>query len=229
MAIARQAWLLVAVAGIISGLVYILCGFYCSLPLIIIAMALLYVFRDPERRVPPIPLGVVSPVDGRVVAVGEVNDPFLGRKAVKLTIRMRPLGPWIVRGAMEGRVMQLWHLPKGLDTQSVAGMDKDRFVGGPHARQRHFAMWIQSDELDDVVIALRGGFILRRLRCAVQAGDRIGQGRRCGLLLFPATADVYVPAVSRIEVEPGGTVGAGSDIIAILVHKEKPAVASLAG
>ena len=70
MAIARKAWLPVAVAGVVAGLAYEQCGINCSVPPIIIVIALLYLFRDPERSVPPVPLGIVSPVDGRVVAVG---------------------------------------------------------------------------------------------------------------------------------------------------------------
>lgn len=223
MTIARQAWLPVAGAVVVSVLAYFLCGFYCSLPIVIIAVVLLYLFRDPQRHIPPTPLGVVSPVDGRIVSVNETDDPFLGRKAAKLTIHMRSLGPWIVRSAMEGRVMQVWYLPQGLDPRLLAGMGKGAFAIGSRAHQAHFAMWVQSDELDDVVIALRGIFISGRFRCRVQAGDRIGQGQRFGLLLFRATADVFIPAAARIEMDRGGTVRAGSDIIATLIHKEKPA------
>jgi phosphatidylserine decarboxylase len=229
MAIAREAWLPVIAVGVAAGLVYITCGHYCSLPLIFIAMALLYLFRDPQRSIPPTPLGVVAPVDGRVVAVAEVSDPFLGRAAIKLSIRMHPLGPLILRSAIEGRVMQQWYLAQGLDPHLLAGMDKEALSGDPHSRQAHFAMWIRTDELDDVVIALRGIFVLNRLRCAVQSGDRIGQGRRYGLLLSFATVDVYLPANTRIDVQQGGTLRAGSDIIATLIHKEKPAAVPEAG
>jgi phosphatidylserine decarboxylase len=229
MAIAREAWLPVIAAGVAAVLAYIFCGLYCSLPLIIIALSLLYLFRDPKRSIPPTPLGVVAPVDGRVVAVGEVSDPFLGRAAIKLSIRMNPLGPLILRSAIEGRVMQQWYLSQGLDPHLLAGMDKEALSGDPHARQAHYAMWIQTDELDDVVIALRGILVLNRLRCGVQSGDRIGQGRRYGLLLSFATVDVYLPANSRIDVQQGGTLRAGSDIIASLIHKEKPAMAPEAG
>jgi len=229
MAIAREAWLPVIAAGVAAGFAYIFCGLYCSLPLIIIAMGLLYLFRDPQRSIPPTPLGVVAPVDGRVVAVDEVSDPFLGRAAIKLSIRMNPLGPWILRSATEGRVMQQWHLSQGLDPHLLAGMDKQAMSGDPHARQARFAMWIQTDELDDVVIALRGILVLNRLRCAVQSGDRIGQGRRYGLLLSFATVDVYLPANSRIDVRQADTQRAGTNIIATLIHKEKPAVAPEAG
>ena len=229
MAIAREAWLPVIAAGVAAVLAYIFCGLYCSLPLIIIALSLLYLFRDPKRSIPPTPLGVVAPVDGRVVAVGEVSDPFLGRAAIKLSIRMNPLGPLILRSAIEGRVMQQWYLSQGLDPHLLAGMDKEALSGDPHARQAHYAMWIQTDELDDVVIALRGILVLNRLRCGVQSGDRIGQGRRYGLLLSFATVDVYLPANTRIDVQQGGTLRAGSDIIATLIHKEKPAAVPEAG
>ena len=225
MAIAREAWLPVTAAVIIAGLIYVSCGFYCSLPLIIIAMTLLYLFRDPKRSIPPTPLGVVAPGDGRVIAVGQVSDPFLGRAAIKIGIRINPLGPFILRSATEGRVMQQWYLPQGLDPHLLAGMDKQTLSRDPHARQAHFAMWIQTDEQDDVVIDVRGSLVLKRLRCAVQSGDRIGQGRRYGLLLFFATVDVYLPVNSRIDVQQGGTLHAGSDIIASLIHREKSAVA----
>ena len=229
MAIARTAWLPIAVVSVVAGFAYVLCGIICGLPPIIIAMALFFLFRDPNRTIPPLPLGVVSPVDGRVVAVDEVRDPFLGRDAVKIVIRMQPLGPWILRSAMEVRVIQQWYLSMGLDPQLVAGMDKDILDRDPLARQAHFAIWVQSDELDDVVIAMRGFYISQRLRCFVQAGERIGQGQRCGLLLFGATADVYLPANSRIDVIRDGTVRAGSDIIATLIHKETPATPPVTG
>jgi len=229
MAIAREAWLPVTAAGVVAGLAYLFCGLSCSLPLIILALGLLYLFRDPQRSIPPTPLGVVAPVDGRVVAVREVSDPFLGRTAIKLSIRMNALGPLILRSAIEGRVMQQWYLSQGLDPHLLVGVDKEALSGDPHARQAHYAMWIQTDELDDVVIALRGILVLNRLRCAVQSGDRIGQGRRYGLLLSFASVDVYLPANSRIDVRQGGTLRAGSDIIATLIHKEKPVVVPEAG
>ena len=188
MAIAREAWLPVTAAGVVAGLAYLFCGLSCSLPLIILALGLLYLFRDPQRSIPPTPLGVVAPVDGRVVAVREVSDPFLGRTAIKLSIRMNPLGPLILRSAIEGRVMQQWYLSQGLDPHLLAGMDKEAL-----------------------------------------SGDRIGQGRRYGLLLSFASVDVYLPANSRIDVRQGGTLRAGSDIIATLIHKEKPVVVPEAG
>jgi phosphatidylserine decarboxylase len=174
-------------------------------------------------------MGVVAPVDGRVVAVSEVSDPFLGRAAIKISIRMNTPGPLVLRGDIEGRVMRQWYLPQGLDSHLPAGLGKESLSGDPHARQAHFAMWILTDELDDAAITAHGIFVLNRLRCSAQSGDRVGQGRRFGLLLTFAGVDVCLPANSRIDVRQGRTLRAGSDIIATLIHKEKPAVVPEAG
>lgn len=225
MTIAREAWLLILVAVAAALLAYLSCGPQCAAPLIVIALIIGYLFRDPPCRIPPSPLGVVSPVDGRVLEVGEVNDPFLGRKAVKITVRMLLLGPFVMRSPTEGQVLQQWHLPEGLDPHLMANVDAATLVRDSTARQGRYAIWVQTDEKDDVVVVLRGVLISQRLRCGVQVGERIGQGKRCGLIQFAATADVYVPAKSRIEVKPGDSVKAGSAIIAALVHKGSPTAA----
>lgn len=229
MTIAREAWVLFSVASGGAVLAYVICGFACAVPLIAVAVLIPYLFRDPARRVPPAPLGVVSPVDGSAAVTGEVSDPFLGRKAIKISFRMPVLGPFVMRSPIEGRVMQQWYLPEGLDPHLLGNMDDAALARNPDARQGHYAMWVQTDEHDDVVIALRGWLISQRLRCGVQVGERIGQGQRCGLIQFAASADVYLPANSRVEVTQGAVVHAGSDIIATLVHKESPDAAMVSG
>ena len=229
MSIAREAWVLFSVSGGGAVLAYAVCGFSCAAPLIAVAVLIPYLFRDPERRVPPAPLGVVSPVDGRAVMAGEVDDPFLGRKAIKISIPMALLGPFVMRSPIEGRVMQQWYLPEGLDPNLLINVDAALLAREPDARQGRYAMWVRTDEQDDVVIALRGALISQRLRCGVQVGERIGQGQRCGLIQLAACADVYLPANSRIEVAQGAALHAGSDIIATLVHKESPVAAMVSG
>lgn len=166
----------------------------------------LFVFRDFSRVVAPRALAVVSPVDGVVTQVSEDRNPFLNRKGHRVSVRQSLLGEFNVHSPVEGKVQRRWWPGKeGVDAQ----VPRDRF-----------AMWVQTDEEDDVVFAvgLKGG--LRFLRCAVQSGERMGQGRRCGFLGFGLPVDIYLPENSRVEVEPGQRVRAGSDIIGILMHKQ---------
>jgi phosphatidylserine decarboxylase len=229
MTIAREALLLFLTAVGAAILASLFCGVYCALPLILIALIFYYLFREPACRVPPSPLGIVSPVDGQITAIEEVNDPYLGRQAVKLSIRMHIMGPFVLRSPTEGRVMQQWYLPEGLDPHLLANMNVSAVQRDPAAQQGRFAMWVQTDEEDDVVIVLRGVFISRRLRCTAQVGERIGQGQRCGLVQFTAAAEVYVPAGSRVEKTRGDAVQAGSAIIATLIHKGSPPAAMVSG
>jgi phosphatidylserine decarboxylase len=229
MIIAREAWLLLLTAIGAAILAYLLCGVYCALPLILIALIIYYLFREPVCRVPPTPLGIVSPVDGKITAIEEVNDPYLGRQAVKLSIRMHAMGPYVLRSPTEGRVMQQWYLPEGLDAHLLGNVDVSAIRRNPAAQQGRFAMWVQTDEEDDVILVLGGVLISRRLRCTAQVGERIGQGQRCGLVQFTATAEVYVPASSRVEKTQGDAVQAGSAIIATLIHKGSPPAAMVQG
>lgn len=219
MTVAREARLLFLVATLGAWFAYQFCGLFCAMPLIAIALVVPYVFRDPQCHIPPVPLAVVSPVYGKVSRIEDVIDPYLGREAVRIVVRMPMLGPYVLRSPIEGRVMQQWYLSKGLDPQLMNNIDADVLMRYPDARQGRYAIWIQTDEQDDVVVVLRGILITRRLRCIVHVGERIGQGKRCGLIQFPATVEVFMPINSRKAVTQGDSVRSGSAIIANLIHK----------
>lgn len=208
---------LFAVIAALAG--QLLCGLHCAWPLIAIAVALLYVFRDPRRRVPAAPLGIVSPVDGCVQELATLRDPYLGRDAVKITLRMNWWGPYVLRSPAEGKVCNQWYLPRGVTAEDLPQGEPAAAAADPSASQPRFVIVVRTDEGDDIVVALRGPWIAQRLTCEVRAGQRIGQGQCCGLLRFGGRVDVYVPAASRIGIEAGARVAGGADIIATLVHK----------
>ncbi len=173
-----------------------------ALPLWLLAALALFLFRDPEREVPPHPLGVVAPADGRVERIEEeADDPFLERTARRIVIRMRPWGPFVVRAPIEGRVVERWLRPCA--------------EGGCG---RRYAIWLQTDERDDVVLVLEEPARWRRPVCVTGVGERVGQGQRCGYVRFGGRVEVWVPRNARLDVGPGSRVRAGSTILATLVH-----------
>ena len=167
------------------------------------AAALLYVlaalcflwFRDPERHVPSAPLGVVSPVDGRVESIELAHDPFLDREALCLRLKVRWLGAYSLRAPIEGRIVELHGLPPGAGAGYALNLKTD-----------------EGNELELVMTARR----LRRRGPVIMIGRRLGQGqhwgsarplRRVALLLEPSV---------RLKVEPGDRVMAGTDVLALL-------------
>jgi len=218
MTINRSARPLVLFAIVAASIGYLVCGLHCAWPLIAIAVLLLYVFRDPRREIPALPLAIVSPVDGRVQTVSVMRDPYLGRDAIRITLHMPWWGPYVTRSPTEGKICHQWYLPRGLHGGDLKA-DAAAIAADAAPREARYAMMVRTDERDEVTLALRGPWIAQRLLCLMRPGQRIGQGQRFGLLRFAGKVDVYVPAGSRVAVEPGGKVRAGSDIIATLVHR----------
>jgi len=178
-------------------------------PLWAVTLFVLQFFRDPPRRIPLDPLAVVSPADGRVVAVGPARDPYLEREAVKISVFMNVFNVHSNRAPIAGKVMERWyHKGRFLN----AALDK-----AAEQNERN-ALWIRSNEGDDVTCVQIAGLVARRILCDAQPGDRLGRGERFGFIRFGSRVDVYLPPGSRVKVALGDRVKAGSDIIAHLVH-----------
>ncbi|HKJ75962.1 MAG TPA: phosphatidylserine decarboxylase, partial [Gammaproteobacteria bacterium] len=168
-----------------------------ALPLWLLVLAGLYLFRDPPRKVPASPLGVISPVDGRVESLATVTDPWLERRCLRLEFRMNPTGVFSLRAPVEGKVVRQWY----------PGEDRDA----------PYVQWLQTDEGEDVILTI-GHRARRRAVCYVSPGQRVGQGQRCGYVPFGTRVQILLPANSRSQVEPGRYVRSGTDIIANVVR-----------
>ena len=163
-------------------------------------MAVLYlVFRDPRRQVPSVPLGVVSPVDGIIVDVDLTDRGVSQGEAHRILIRVNPLGTYTARSPVEGNIR---------DLKSLAA---DRIVD-----YRTNALWVQTDEGDDVVLQFRGYRFGLPPRAFIRYGERIGQGQRCAYLRLTRYAEVHLPIESQIQCAVGDRVTAGRDMIARL-------------
>lgn len=175
-------------------------------PVFIAGPALLFVlfylmFRDPRRTIPAVPLGVVSPVDGRVEKVDLVDRGVLQGEAHRVFINIDILGTYTARCPVEGSI-------KDLNT-----LASDTVVD-----YRTNALWVQTDEGDDVVLQFRGYRWGLGPASFVRYGDRLGQGQRCAYLRLTRVAEVHLPIESKVLVEPGQRVIAGLDLIGKLPH-----------
>ena len=163
-----------------------------------LVLLVLVLFRDPEREVPSIPLTVISPADGRVVAIEKTGDPYLRRPSLKISIDMNAYGVYTTRSPISGKVLEP---PNNRD-------DKQQ----PHG------VWLQTDEGDDIVLVMKRGRLNNKPRCYIRFGDRVGQGKRCGFVHLGGRVDLYLPDNTLPLVAVGSSVHAGADVIARLVH-----------
>jgi phosphatidylserine decarboxylase len=166
-----------------------------------LSVILFLIFRDPRRRIPAVPLGVVSPVDGRIVAVDLVDKGVLQGEAHRIVVRINSLGTYTARCPIEGKIM---------DLNSVAS---DKVVD-----YRTNALWVQADEGDNVVLQFRGYRFGLAPISFVGYGERLGQGSRCAYLRLTRFAEIHMPIDSTVLVEPGQRVVAGCDLLGKLPH-----------
>lgn len=167
----------------------------------LLAVLLYLVFRDPRRPVPASPLGVVSPVDGKVVQVDLMDSGVLQGEAHRIRIRINSLGTYTARAPVEGKIM---------DLRSAAGKAAVEF--------RTNALWIQTDEGNDVVLQFAGYRFGLAPRSFIRYGERVGQGQRSAYLRLTRFAEIHLPIASTVIVKPGQVVTAGADLIGKLAH-----------
>lgn len=199
--VAREGLPWLALALLAMGLTLRYAGLvWVPIPAAILAW-LLFVFRDPRRRIPAAPLGIVSPVDGVVTSVGLTDRSELGTEAHRVVIRIDSFGTYTARCPVEGKVMDF----RGEGTNETVR----KFASG---------LWVKTDEGDDVVLKFRGYRFGLPPRAFAGFGERIGQGQRCAYLRMTRFAEVQFPIHGRALVEEGQEVLAGADLLGKLPH-----------
>ena len=204
--IAREGWPFLALAVAVAALV----SWYSlvwSIPLWIIALFVLQFFRDPARAVPGDAKTVVSPADGRIVAVEKTRDPYLDRETVKISVFMNVFNVHSNRAPVDGEVKQVWY---------HAGSFVNAALDKASTENERNALSIRADAGADVVCVQVAGLIARRILCYAKAGDRLQRGQRYGFIRFGSRVDVYLPPNARIKATLGDKVYAASTILATL-------------
>ena len=205
--IAREGWPFLAISFLSSLAVTWLAGWVWALPLWVIAVFVLQFFRDPPRHAPIGDDLVLSPADGRIVAVEEVDDPWLNRRALKISVFMNVFNVHSNRAPVDGIVKGRWYNPGKFVNADLAKASTEN--------ERN-ALWFQTGDGRDVTCVQVAGLIARRILCYVEAGAVLQRGQRYGFIRFGSRVDVYLPLDARPRVALGDKVKASSDVLAQL-------------
>lgn len=205
--IAREGWPFIAGSMILALLVTIFVSGAWSIPFWVIAIFVLQFFRDPPRDIPQGANNVLSPADGRIVAVEKVEDPYLKREAVKVSVFMNVFNVHSNRSPIEGEVRDKWYFPGKFINADLpkASLENERN-----------ALWIKTDDGADVTCVQVAGLIAKRILCHVNPGDHLTPGQRFGFIRFGSRVDVYLPLTTKVNVSIGDKVFATTTILAEL-------------
>ena len=174
----------------------------------ILFVFVLQFFRDPPRYIPSQKNAVVSPADGRIVAVERTEDPYAQREALKISVFMNVFNVHSNRIPIGGQVKSVDYFP-GLFVN--ADLDK------ASTQNERNAVVITTDTGATVTAVQVAGLIARRILCYIKPTEAVEKGQRYGFIRFGSRVDVYLPVDSVPKVAIGDKVSASSTILAELV------------
>jgi phosphatidylserine decarboxylase len=169
---------------------------------------IIYFFRDPERTPPDDPNVLISPADGTVADITEVNDPdFAGGKVFRLGIFLSVFDVHVNRAPRPAKVVKLQYFP---------GRFHD--ARNPMASANNEQLWI---DLEDTAtgtpmrVKQISGAIARRIVCWLKVGDLLQAGERIGMIKFGSRTEVLLPAGEKMQlaVQVGSKVKGGETIL----------------
>lgn len=205
--IAREGWFYLAASVVLAAAVNLYVGFAWALPLWIVALFVLQFFRDPPRELPADPSAVLSPADGRIVAVERCPDPYLERDALRVSVFMNVFNAHSNRIPVDGEVRKTWYF---------AGRFFNAALSKASLENERAAIWLKTPDGRDVTVVQVAGLIARRILCYAREGDRYEKGDRFGFIRFGSRVDVYLPLDALPKAAVGDKVYATTTVLAVL-------------
>ena len=176
---------------------------------ILISIWVYYFFRDPERVVIDDEAYLVSPADGRISGIKEVNGPVeLGldsKKFTRVSIFMNIFDCHVNRSPTNGQIQDIFYKPgKFLN----ASLDK-----ASEENERNYFNITENKTNEPIVVVQIAGLVARRIVTQVEKKETLKQGQRLGMIRFGSRVDVYYTQ-RKTMVKVGQNVIAGESIIA---------------
>jgi len=201
------AWLAVSLGGGTIGAIVAWLG---AVALTVTGLLIVWFFRDPPRTIPEGEHLVVSPADGKVVEIEEIeHDPFIGGPAVQIGIFLSIFNVHINRSPIRGRVIGLQYTPgKCLNAlRPESARENEQLAiriegdGPPHRR---------------MIVRQITGAIARRIVCRLKPGDELAAGEQFGMIKFGSRTEIVMPKEDdlQVRVQIGDKVTAGSTVFA---------------
>jgi phosphatidylserine decarboxylase len=198
--IAPDAWSIVVPVALATVVAAFLGWTVAAWVLALLTAGVLYFFRDPRRQVPTGKDLVVSPADGKIVAIVPEDG------SCRVSIFLSLFDVHVNRAPVAGRVTGV-HYHSGMFLPAF----KDK--ASLRNEQNRIELDDGTQQLSMVQIA---GLVARRIVCRAEVGDWLERGQRLGLIKFGSRVDLYLPEAVQLQVRMGDRVRGGSSVIARL-------------
>ena len=203
----KEGYRFLAAAAVITFILLLISNFLGTLSFIL-TIWVFYFFRDPER----FPINdenyLVSPADGVISQITEVNGPIeLGlenKKFTRVSIFMNIFNCHVNRVPCTGNIDKIFYKP---GKYINASLDK-----ASEENERNYVK-INNTSGDELVLVQIAGLIARRIVCDAKEENEIKQGDRFGIIRFGSRVDIYFENYQLMVKKNQKTIG-GETIIA---------------
>lgn len=211
---AREGLLFIAIAAVVAASAF---GFAISrrswglwlaaFVLLLLALWVAYFFRDPERVGDRGASLMVSPADGKLIMITDVDEPsFVQGRAIRLSIFMNVFNVHVNRYPVDG-VVKYIHYNKGKFFNASAEKSS--------LENEQMSVGIETGG-HRVLVRQIAGLIARRIVTYSKLGETVRQGDRMGIIRFGSRVDVFLPPGSTVRTKLGDVTTAGVTILAEL-------------
>jgi phosphatidylserine decarboxylase len=164
--------------------------FYFPLAIsLLLALFILYFFRNPDRLTPNDASTIIAPADGVVIVAERVPETPLGVESLKISIFMSVFSVHVNRVPFDGKVIETFH---------HHGKFFDARDGRASCENERNGIIIEIAGGVRIAFVQIAGLVARRIISYPLVGDMLVRGERYGLIRFGSRVDVYLP----IEVVP---------------------------
>ena len=203
----REGYRFIAIAGAIT-FILLLINNYLGILGLVITVWVYYFFRDPERFPIKDENYLVSPADGKITQIVELNGPKeLGleeKKYTRISIFMDVLCCHVNRVPYTGTIDKIFYKPGKYINATLDKASEDN--------ERNYIK-LKNSSGDEVIVVQIAGMIARRIVCDVKEGDQINQGERFGMIRFGSRVDIYLQNYNLL-VSKGQNTVAGETLLA---------------
>ena len=180
-----EGYKFLVIAGIITIVFYSLSNFLGLIGLVL-TVWVYYFFRDPDRISINDNSYLVSPADGLITDISEINGPeelgLENKKYTRISIFMNVFNCHVNRTPIEGKIEEIFYKPGKFFNASLDKASKDN--------ERNYYK-IKNTHGEDIVVVQIAGLIARRIITDTSIDENLQQGSRIGMIRFGSRADLY--------------------------------------
>lgn len=177
--------------------------------LLIVLIWVLAFFRDPVRQIPTDTNILISPADGLVSDIEEVDEQTaIGGKALRIGIFLNIFNVHINRTPCAVTIDQITYK----EGKFINAMNPDC---GKVNESNEIAMTRIHEPADKLLVRQISGAIARRIVCTAKKGDQYEAGEKFGMIKFGSRTELYLPIRdnAKLQVKIGDKVKAGQTIL----------------